>query len=341
MELLDRYLQAVKFWLPKAQKQDIIAELSEDIRSQIEDKEDKLGHPLNDSELSAILKQVGPPIFVASRFLPQQSLIGPVLFPIYRLVLKIAMLGYLIPWMLVWIGLRIFSQSYRAEHYSHGLIGTVGSLWTSVWLNAFITMGAVTIVFAILERTQTLTAALQKWDPQKLPAVRDPNRIQRSSSIAELIFGIIFLLWWVDTFSSQTIIRIASVQITLAPVWRTFFWGFLFVSIVNIALAAMNLSLPCWTRTRAGIRLASDCAGSFLFCWFLKSNVLVNLTVANVAASKMLALTNAINMWDSKIVPAAIVVCAVIAGSDVYRIVRLRNGNTAGKPGLVPTVLCS
>jgi hypothetical protein len=340
MELLDRYLQAVGFWLPRAQKQDIIAELSEDIRSQIEEQEDKLGHPLNDSEMSAILKQVGPPVFVASRFLPQQSLIGPVLFPIYRLVLKIAMLGYLIPWMLVWIGMMIFSQNYRTEHYSHGLIGVAASLWTSLWLNAFIALGVVTIVFAVLERTQTLTAALQNWDPQKLPAVRDPRRVPRSSSIAELIFAIIFLLWWVDTFSSQTI-RFASVQITLATVWRTFFWGFLFVSIVNVALAAMNLSLPHWTRTRASIRLASDCAGSFLFCWLLKSNVLANLTVANVAASKTLALTNAMNMWDSKIFPAAIVVCLVIAGSDAYRIVRLRSGNTAGNPGVATSVLCA
>ena len=32
MELIDRYLQAVRFWLPKAQADDIIAELSEDIR---------------------------------------------------------------------------------------------------------------------------------------------------------------------------------------------------------------------------------------------------------------------------------------------------------------------
>jgi len=35
MELLERYLQAVKFWLPNEQKQDTIAELSEDLRSQI------------------------------------------------------------------------------------------------------------------------------------------------------------------------------------------------------------------------------------------------------------------------------------------------------------------
>jgi hypothetical protein len=37
MELIDRYLQAVKFWLPKQQKLDIIAELSEDIYAQIEE----------------------------------------------------------------------------------------------------------------------------------------------------------------------------------------------------------------------------------------------------------------------------------------------------------------
>ena len=38
MELIDRYLQAVKFWLPKNQRQDIIAELSEYLRSQFEER---------------------------------------------------------------------------------------------------------------------------------------------------------------------------------------------------------------------------------------------------------------------------------------------------------------
>ena len=57
MEILDRYLHAVEFWLPKTQKQDIIAELSEDIRSQIEERESALGRKLNDPELEAMLKQ--------------------------------------------------------------------------------------------------------------------------------------------------------------------------------------------------------------------------------------------------------------------------------------------
>src|SRR5216684_1951855 len=108
MELIDRYLQAVKFWLPKNQKQDIIAELSEDLRSQIEDREAELGRKLNESEVADLLKQRGRPVLVANRFLPQDSLIGPVLFPIYLFVLKLVAVFYMVPWILVWIGIAIF-----------------------------------------------------------------------------------------------------------------------------------------------------------------------------------------------------------------------------------------
>ena len=105
MELLDRYLQAVKFWLPKSQRDDIIAELSEDIRSQIEEKEAELGHKLGESEVEAVLKNLGHPLLIAERYLPsQQYLIGPVLFPVYRLVLKMLLCGYIVPWLLLWIG---------------------------------------------------------------------------------------------------------------------------------------------------------------------------------------------------------------------------------------------
>ena len=47
MELVERYLQAVKFWLPKAEQNDILAELAEDIHSQMEERETELGRALN------------------------------------------------------------------------------------------------------------------------------------------------------------------------------------------------------------------------------------------------------------------------------------------------------
>ena len=97
MELLDRYLQAVRFWLPRAQQNDMIAELGDDLRSQIEDRESALGRPLNEDELVALLQQTGHPMRVAARYQPQQSLIGPTLFPIYKFVLKIVTAAYLVP----------------------------------------------------------------------------------------------------------------------------------------------------------------------------------------------------------------------------------------------------
>src|SRR5450432_4246886 len=126
MDLLERYLQAVKFWLPKEQKQDIIAELSEDLRSQIEDRETELGRKLNEPEIEAILKERGRPLLVANRYQPQQHLIGPVLFPVYRFVLKVVALCYLLPWVLVWIGMISLGPKYRAQHggWIHALAST-------------------------------------------------------------------------------------------------------------------------------------------------------------------------------------------------------------------------
>ena len=72
MALLDRYLLAVRLFLPRAQQKDIIRELSEDIRSGIEDKEGSLGRPLTEAEQEAVIKQFGHPALLAGRYGPRQ-----------------------------------------------------------------------------------------------------------------------------------------------------------------------------------------------------------------------------------------------------------------------------
>ena len=54
MELLDSYLKAVRRYLPRSQRDDIVAELSVELRAQIESRESELGRPLRDDELMAI-----------------------------------------------------------------------------------------------------------------------------------------------------------------------------------------------------------------------------------------------------------------------------------------------
>jgi len=321
MELLERYLQAVKFWLPRRQKEDIIAELSEDIRSQIEEQETALGRKLNQTELETILKQRGSPLMVANRYQPQQSLIGPALFPIYSFVLKLLALVYIVPWIVVWICLMSFSSSYRAHHW--GWINGALSAWSSLWTVVMFTVGGVTIVFAVLERTKFKARILENWDPRKLPPVRDPNKIPRSASVVEIVALLGFLIWWIYMMSSRQVLDRIDVKISLAPVWPYFFWGFLLLALGLVALSTVNLLRPYWTRTRASLRLAGDCIGSVLFCWMLQAHIFAQISVPHVPAERTAELTRAINSWGARSLPIAIVMGVVIAGSDIYRIVRI------------------
>src|SRR4030088_17015 len=157
MELLDRYLHAIEFWLPKRQKQDIIAELSEDLRSQIEEKETDLGRKLEDAEVEAILKRCGAPLEVASRYRPQQYLIGPALFPVYRFVLAVSLIGCVVPRFLIWLAFLLVDPAHRAVLHME-------NLWVTVLYFAFFT----TLALHIAERRGDKEEDRNAWNPPKL-----------------------------------------------------------------------------------------------------------------------------------------------------------------------------
>lgn len=77
MNLLDRYLLAVKKYLPWKRQDDILAELKANLESQLEEKQSDLGRPLTAEEMQDWLKRLGPPMMMAARYQPQQYLIGP------------------------------------------------------------------------------------------------------------------------------------------------------------------------------------------------------------------------------------------------------------------------
>ncbi|HEU4413774.1 MAG TPA: hypothetical protein VFT65_03240, partial [Candidatus Angelobacter sp.] len=257
MDLLERYLQAVRFWLPKAQQADISAELRDDLQSRIEDKESSVGRPVTEAELIAILQQSGHPLWVAARYQPRQSLIGPALFPLYEFVLKIVALGYLVPWILVWIGMMFFMPSFRAEHAGLGLLGT----WASFWSAALTLFGFVTLVFAVLERFQSSINRLQKWDPRKLPrVVQRKERVSRVESVFGLVFSVIFIVWWLGLPRyGHWIFGPLGAGLTLSPDLRAYFYWPLLPTSIVVAQLIVNLFRPQWTWLRAAGQLISDC----------------------------------------------------------------------------------
>ena len=255
MELLERYLQAVRFWLPRAQQEDIIAELGDDLRSQIEDKETALGRPVNEDELAAILQQTGHPMRVAARYQPQQSLIGPVLFPLYKFVLKMVTLFYLVPWVLVWIALVVFVPSHRADNPALTVLGG----WASLWANAFVIFGIITLVFALLERFQSRIKSFHQWDPRKLPALpRRKDHVPRLESVFELVFSGLFILGWLalpgiarEMFAPASRILVAN------PALNVYYWLALIPTCLGMAQQFVNLFRPQWIWLRPPARLLS------------------------------------------------------------------------------------
>jgi hypothetical protein len=324
MDLIERYLQAVQFWLPKGQKDDIIAELSEDLHAQIEEKESALGRTLTEAEVEAILKKRGRPVLVANRFLPREQLIGPVLFPIYKFVLKIVLLCYLAPWAITLIGRIVYSAAYRAEFLTQP-VSAILSAWSNLWATEFLAFGSVTIVFAILERVQAKSRFLEKWEPRKLPAVRNPSVITRPNAYFELVVNLLGLSIWM-TNMYKPIAMISDIRISVSPLWPWFFWGFLLVSIVNSVVAGANLMRPYWTMQKAAVHLVSDVAGSALFCWLMKANVLTGFAVANVSPERAAEVLNIINYWVRWSFPIAVAVGVAVLAGNIYRIVRLKTG---------------
>jgi hypothetical protein len=261
MDLVERYLNAIRFWLPKDQKIDVIAELSEDIRLQVEERERELGRALGEEDLSALLKQRGSPFTVAGRFLPSRHLIGPQLYPIYEFVLKLAAGIYFIPWILIWAGLIIFVPSYRAAHSGAALFG-LGNLWTTaLTLFAMITAG-----FAVGERSQVKSAARGDWNPRRLPAVRNVLRVSRGSSLVDIVANLFFLAWWLGGFSFPIVLSLGGgiENLPSSALWLDFHTRFFIPIAVFIAagvvLALLNLIRPNLTPLRVAVRAVIDAA---------------------------------------------------------------------------------
>jgi hypothetical protein len=283
METIDRYLRSIQFWLPASQKDDIIAELSEDIHSEVDEKERELGRSLGPAELRALLKRRGSPLLVAERYLPKRYLIGPTLFPVYWTLLRSFVLYFLMPWAMLWLCFTAVLPSYYAQHPSLAFFQTIAPMWT-LGLNVIVGM---TFAFALVERFAV--QGDEGMRPGKMRAARDPNRVPRSNSIGEMVWNGFILLWWSDALRPPAA---PDVTIKSSPaIAQYFYWPVLFFLMATVLVAAANFVWPVWTRRRAAIRLAVDIAGlgiamAMLVMW-AQGGVFIDLHASHASAARL------------------------------------------------------
>jgi hypothetical protein len=280
MQLLDRYLTAVRFWLPKAQRHDITAELAANLQAEIDDRAAELGRPLTEPETAAILKQHGSPILVASRYQPEnrtvnfgRQFIGPVVFPFYWIAIKVVLVLLLISSI---IPIFLFA--------SHGppFVGLGNALvrMTRFSLPALL---LVTVVFALIDFCLRKLHFIEKWngdwDPANLPSSdRQTRQVRRSSSIAGIIIQSIFIVWWWNHGSVPYLaITNAGATVHFAPILATLHLPILIIAFVNLAQHWLNLVEPNWLWLPPATGLITSLAGLIILYPLLYTSPLISI----------------------------------------------------------------
>jgi hypothetical protein len=337
MDLLDRYLQAVRIYLPKRQQDDIIKELGENLRAQMEDRESELGRPLNEDEMAALLKKHGHPLFVASRYQQPRYLIGPTLFPLYWLMMKIIL-------VIVAFSYGVAAIVMLAE--SNSIVQVLAAVFS--FASAVLpTFAWVTIVYAVLDLCNSRFRLTEKWskewnekfDPQKLPAVQrtpeglEAKPISRAKTVFELFWTLAFLLWWLRIAP----IRKLALFMTLGPVGlsnkipfqpgptaNTVFIPVIVLMLVGIVHRIVTLRYPRRVTFDAVMRLIAN-AGSVPILYLLsRSNEMFALVPGISEPEKFLEPMRIFNLILHYVMMFAAALTLIECFKQVRRLIRVR-----------------
>ena len=242
MDLLASYVKAVRRYLPRGQRDDIVAELSEDLRSQIEAREADLDRPLRDDEHLAVFRAYGDPMIVARRYRQKGmslsigwELIGPELFPMYLIMLGLN--------TALAIGIACAIMLYIHQPLSVGTVLRPG----------LIQLVCVTLTFTILNLVRRKCPQPWYYPPAELARMMP---IPSWVSISGLVVWITFTLWWTGVpFVPRLLLGSAAGYLELAPPWHRFYWPILLLLAAGIAQRALNLARPWWNALLPATRL--------------------------------------------------------------------------------------
>lgn len=305
MDLIDRYLVAVRRQLPAGLQTDIVQELGDSLRSEAEEQERQAGRPLTADEQAALLRKRGHPWLMANRYLPQQHLIGPALFPYYRQALKIVVFWVVLP-------IALIGGAVHAI-YSPDMSRAWGQALGGAWNGAIYAVGIVTIVFALIDRQHVRINVLDNWNPATLPEPSDGRAIPRSESVVGLVITLTLAIWWMGLtpLPAFTVYSSDDVRFVGAPIWEELHPGIAFSLLAAAALHLIDLVRPWRTAVVSAFDIAISLFNLLLITLLVRAGHYVDVLGGNVDADKLTRSSewfNRIAGWSLMIVGAGIAV---------------------------------
>jgi len=139
------------------------------------------------------------------------------------------------------------------------LIETVSTLFYSL----FVAASVITLIMAVLERTQARLHLFEKWDLRSLPpAPKQAQPPSRTQTIFELISGILGLLWLLALPQYPfLILGPAAAFLKPAPMWHNFYLPMILLALAGLAYQGVSLMRPQWTWLPPTARLFNTLLG--------------------------------------------------------------------------------
>ncbi len=320
MDLVDSYMRAVAKALPEAQREDVIGELSEDIRSEMEDKQKELGRPLTEEEQEGLLRQRGNPLLLAARYRQEhrsvafgRQIIGPVLFPFYIKVLSFNLgLTFLVV-AIIFAALAVSGQKITFDN-----IVSTCLLQLSIQLSVVKHpdrwhvkgMGGKFRLDLNIERDIQLRIE------------RNIREVSRFDSVSILVACVVALGWMTEVRHFPVLILgPAAAFLKLAPIWYQIYFPIAALTAAEIVRASINLVRPDWVRFRAYYGVFVQAAGLVLVYFLIKAGSWVAATDSAASGAVNYALTVEI---VNRCILYALVGTAVFSGVMILiRVMRL------------------
>ena len=285
-ELMERYLLGVKRELIGKEREDITAEIESYLYDLLAERFAE-EHEINEQEMGAVLMEMGSPRKVAAQYRPQRTLIGARMYPIYTLVLRIVVAVVIGAMTLAFVISSVVGQPAGS---SLPVWEWLGSLWSGA-LSAF---AMVTIVFAIIERTNEKRALdeiedMNTLDISDLPQLpeeqKEVNRVGKAFEILLGIVGLVFFTYMRSTAGFVPYRTNLSEQVHMVPFFSANFVKMIpFILILTAVDLARNILLYVQRQHSALTswwHIISESANVILLGFLLSSLPLFTLEVLN------------------------------------------------------------
>ncbi len=331
MNLIERYVHEVGHNLPRSQRADVEAELRSLLQDMVEDQAQTKVDKADEETIVTVLEEFGSPKAVAASYQPEkQYLIGPKIFPLFKLVFSIVAIVITI---LTAIGIGI-SVSGSAT-FLQDLIRT--TLWSlpDYFGTLIKILGSIVLVFAVLERVlpeeEFDLDEDEEWNPRDLPQIDDSSRISRTELIAETVFDLI-LLTLLNIFPQWVgIIYFEGDQVQTIPFLSQNFYDVLLpwinlLLVVSVGFNVYQLHVGRKTKTVRWLDVGQDLLTAVAIYMFITRGPI--FSSANVSDG-FNNLASALNTLARIGLPVLFIIILASAGKKVYDIWRQP---VAGKP---------